>query len=207
MKTRNEFVTNSISSSFVLEIAISLKNGKVISYREWTGHAESAGNDMSGVIDAFGEKLKENITDIKRIKKITLKRKWRAWGEASSCFGSKAYLEYYDKELLKLAKSVCKSQGEAKEEAKAALIEYLAHNKNTIEGGWETAKFPTGFLGANVDYSIFWEKYTDSIEKLAGVIASGKLYTNTDYGIESTVIDMKDHSIEHKAEYYLEKPL
>ena len=62
-------------------------------------------------------------------------------------------------------------------------------------------------MGAKVDFSVLWEDYADSIEELAEMIASKQLYTDSDRGVETTVIDMQDHQIDHKAEYYLEKPL
>ncbi len=205
MKIRNDFVTNSCSSSFVFEIVINLKNGRSISYREYSGRVSE--NPLREPIDDFGKKIKENIHDIGMIKKITFKRKWSAWGEASSCFGSADYLEHEDEELLRLAEEVCKSDGDRKDDAGREMIEYLSHYKKTLEGGWTTAKFPTGFMGAKVDFSVLWEDYADSIEELAEMIASMQFYTDSDRGVETTVIDMQDHQIDHKAEYYLEKPL
>lgn len=45
-----------------------------------------------------------------------------------------------------LAKKVCTSEGEEKEEAKKELADYLAHFDGRIEGEWGGC-FLTGFMG------------------------------------------------------------
>ena len=151
-------------------------------------------------IDAFGKKIKKEIDDINKISSITLTRTWQAYGEEASCFG--ANLEIYAPEFLEIAQSVCNSTGRQKDEAKKALINYLAHFDGNIESE-SGAHFPSGFLGATVKGSIEWEKLTDDIEKLAELAIEGSL-PNNDYAVETTYIDMQTKTVEQTAKYILE---
>lgn len=224
MKIRTDFVTNSSSSSFVLEIGMKTTDGQACSVLidpfEGEGWGEVSLNcepediakaeslkelfKLLGTVNisegsetgsAFENKASILVKDLGDIATIELRTIWQAWGEGSSCF--KWNLESYAPGLKQLAHSVLSTEGEEKEKAKKALQEYLSNFSGYIGEGRE---FSPEDLGKGVKGEIVWTKSAKTIEEFAQQLVDEDL-PNDDYAEVTTEIDMKTGKITYKAQY------
>lgn len=224
MKIRTDFVTNSSSSSFVLEIGMKTTDGQACSVLidpfEGEGWGEVSLNcepediakaeslkelfKLLGTVNisegsetgsAFENKASILVKDLGDIATIELRTIWQAWGEGSSCF--KWNLESYAPGLKQLAHSVLSTEGEEKEKAKKALQEYLSNFSGYIGEGRE---FSPEDLEKGVKGEIVWTKSAKTIEEFAQQLVDEDL-PNDDYAEVTTEIDMKTGKITYKAQY------
>lgn len=248
MKIRTDFVTNSSSSSYVVELALETIDGKEYSATIAPGDGGGAGSaninckakslllfthvdtllryisssltvkvgqdswdeepcDYAELdffeqpMQDFVREVQENVPRISDISTITLRRIWRAYGEAAYNFGWNISL--HAPELLPLAESVCAAEGPEKEAAKEKLITYLDKLKipKAIRSEWGD-KFPSGFMGASAKSAVDWRTLTEDIEELAGMIVNDELPGN-DYGEETVVVDMQRKKVTNSAKLFL----
>ena len=222
MKIRTDFVTNSSSSSFVVEVEIESDDSRIVfetkptdeganSNFKCTGKdiAEAGSVDelctllqksMSGTgkskIKGFVKDIQKNINDISDISSVTLRRIWISYGESSGCTVEN------DSELHNLAVKVQKAEGDQKDAACKELEDYLENAEIYAYGGWHD-EWPTGFCKSSAKPKYKWSHMGISIEDLAKKITSDKL-SNDDLAVETIMIDMKNRTVSESADFIID---
>ena len=151
MKFRSDFVTNSSSSSFVVEVEVESDESRVVFETHPTDEGANSnfkcsGKDIAGVntieqlcellqksmsgtgktkIKGFVSDIQDNIADITDISTVTLRRVWISMGESSGC------TVVNDEKLQELAKKVTKAKGDQKDAA-CNLIEVVDGGKRDV---------------------------------------------------------------------------
>lgn len=222
MKIRTDFVTNSSSSSFVVEVEVETADSRLVFETKPTDEGANSnfkcsGNDivkaesveglcellqksMSGTgktkIKVLSQDIKDSISDISEISSIIMRRIWISCGESSGC------TVINDEKLQELSKKIVKAKGDEKEALCKELEEYLDTVEVYAEGGWGDS-WPTGFCKSKAKPHYKWSHMGISVSDLAKKIASEKI-TNNDYAVETVVVDMHNKSVEESAEFILD---
>ncbi len=232
MKIRTDFVTNSSSSSYCVQVIAEDDQDRLYLLEAVGAAAEQYGSDDEDAIhpqiscpagkiaDAASlEELQELL--IKNSKGIS-KKKVNKWIESIKTGSGdlshvrritlKRFLDSWgegsgctvlgDENLQQLAGAYMKASKAEKDEALKRFVEYLDKAEFETETNWGDA-FPSGFCGKNKTKArYYWEMYSTEPEKLAKMIVDGKIKYD-DFGEERVTIDYPAHTVSREARFII----
>ena len=228
MKIRTDFVTNSSSSSYCVQIVITdNQKNKHVLIVDGEKVAQYGGENCRPNITCCADRILE-VKSIEQLKELLIEHK--------EDISKKKLQEYFakleeavtsiedidsitlkrfwqpwgegsgctvmnDDTLQQLAQEVCIAK-KGEQEAVEQFVHYLDTASVITEGGWGDG-FPTDFCQAKSAQPRYrWRMYEDNIQKLAKMIVENNI--KDDFTEECTEIDMRNHSITQTAEFIID---